>query len=143
VEVSGSVVFDWYTGQTIVRDTLIDGKTFYVFSTGEILRSSDVAVLRWNGSSESILYAFDVSKGDTTWAYGLKSLVVDVYTDTVFHSPQTVVEISNGAISADTVFSARYSKKFGLLFTQKWYLNRIWRLSLAGALIDSVTYGSL
>ena len=143
VNAQGIMLVDWYQWLSILRDTTIQGNKFYVFSTGEILRSTNIAVTRWTGSLESVWYPFNVKTGDTAWVAGYKTLISDVYTDSIFSEPQKIVEVTNAGFTADTVFRGRYCTKFGLLFTQKSFSSQSWQTGLAGAKMDSIFYGYL
>ncbi len=140
---SGVAVVDWYQTKSILRDTIIAGNKYGVFSTGEILRSTSSAVLQWNGSSENVFYRFDVQAGDTVTYQGRILMVTSIVFDTVFVGTQKIIEASNSGLNPDTLVAITYAAKFGLLMTRKSVAGRTWSSSLSGAKIDTVKYGSL
>jgi hypothetical protein len=141
VEGSGIVVFDWYQTSSVLRDTTIAGNKYYVISSGEIIRSTASSVIQWSGSSENILYRFDVKIGDSTSYQGRQLKIESISSDTVFIGTQTIIEASNSSSNPDTTFIIRYATKFGLLYTRKSISNKSWVTSLAGAKIDTTKYG--
>ncbi len=138
---TGSVVYSWGQAKSILRDTTIMNNKYYVFSTGEILRSSSNFLLQWNGSSEMVLYRYDVKVGDSISYQGRQLKILSVSTDTVFVGTQKIIDASNAGFTADTTFSISYATKFGLVSSRKSISTKSWNSTLAGAKIDTTNYG--
>jgi len=134
-------VADWYDITSIVRDTVLEQQTFYLFSSGEILRSTPDSVIWWNGTHQACWYRFNVAPGMMVPFQSYQLVVLSVSVDSVFGEPQKIIDLSNSATAVDTVIVARYSTKFGMLFVYKTLSPKIWRTSLAGAKLDTTSYG--
>jgi hypothetical protein len=140
-EFTGSVVYSWGQTKSILRDTTIMNNKYYLFSSGEILRSSSYSLLQWNGSSETILYRYDVKVGDSITYQGRQLKIISISTDTVFVGTQKIFDASNVGLTVDTTVSLTYASKFGLISSRKSISNKSWNSTLAGAKIDTTTYG--
>ncbi|MBI3004084.1 MAG: hypothetical protein HYY49_01555 [Ignavibacteriales bacterium] len=134
-------VADWYQITTIVSDTIIGQERFYLFSSGELLRSAVDSVVRWDGASQVCWYRFNVESGHMVLFQNYQLTVSSVSVDSVFGEQQKVIEVSNSATAVDTVLFAKYSTKFGVLLVQKTLSSKIWRTSLTGAKLDTTSYG--
>ncbi len=141
IEGSGTVVFDWYQTSSVLRDTTIAGTKYYVISSGEIIRSTASSVIQWSGSSENILYRFDVKIGDSISYQGRQLKIESISTDTVFVGTQTIIHASNADSTPDTTVAITFATKFGMLSTRKSVPNKSWTTALAGAKIDTTKYG--
>ena len=143
VNISGIAVYDWGEHSAVLRDTTIGGNKYFVFSSGEIVRSTAASVVLWNGSSEVSLYRFNVTVGDSISYQGRQLKITSITTDTVFAGTQTIVEASNLGTTSDTTVIITFAKKFGLLSTRKSLPGKAWNTSLMGAKLDTTKYGSL
>ena len=128
--------------KTILRDTNIISNHYYVFSSGEILHSSETSVVQWNGSSSNILYKYDVQVGDTLIYQGRTLSVTSVKDDSVFLDLEKIVTASNVNITSDTIITISYASKYGLLNVYKTFSNSSWSTWLNGAKINGVSCGS-
>jgi hypothetical protein len=140
-DITGIVYTDWFTKTTVLRDTAINGKIYFIFSTREIVRSTATSVVQWSGLSESVLYRFDVKVGDSISYQGMQLKITSIATDTVFVGTQKIIEASYASLQSDTTMSITFATKFGLLSTRKSIPNRPWSTSLVGAKIDTIKYG--
>jgi hypothetical protein len=143
ISISGIAVFDWGEHTSVLRDTTISGNKYFVFSSGEIVRSTATSVVQWNGSSEITLYRFNVKVGDSISYQGHQLMITSITTDTVFVGTQTIVEASNVGSTTDTTLTITFAKKFGLLTTRKSLPNKAWNTVLMGAKVDTTQYGYL
>jgi hypothetical protein len=143
VNISGIIAIDWGQHTSVLRDTTIGGNKYFVFSSGEIIRSTATSVVQWNGSSEITLYRFNVKVGDSISYQGHQLKITSITIDTVFVGTQTIVEASNVGTTSDTTMTITFAKKFGLLTTRKSLPNKAWNISLIGAKLDTTKYGSL
>jgi hypothetical protein len=136
------LIFFWNTTTTITDDTIIAGRTYAVFSTGELLRSSRDTVYAWTGGGDSIWYRLDVNIGDTVPFIGHRFLVTNVRTQPVFGDSQRTVTVLNSSIShGTTVAYGSYASKFGILLLQRHAGLHDTTTSLLGARIAGREYG--
>ena len=140
---TGSAVFSQFQTKSILRDTTISGNKYFIYSSGEIIRSTSSLVLQWEGSAEKTLYRFDVKVGDSISYQGRQLKVISVSTDTVFVGTQKIIDASNAGLTSDTTLSLTYATKFGMLSSRKSFSTKSWNSALAGAKIDSIKYGSV
>jgi hypothetical protein len=135
-------VFFWNTTTTITSDTTIAGRTYFAFSTGELLRSSRDTVYAWSNGTEVIWYRLNVNVGDTVPFIGHRFLVTEVRWEPVFGDTQRTVTVLNSSISHGTnVAYGFYSSKFGCLLLQRHQGLNDTTTSLLGAQIAGRRYG--
>ena len=142
VDVAGSISTDWYQISSIPFDTIIAGKSYLVFSSGEILRTTNIAVMRWTGPSETSWYPLTGRVGDTAFVLGYKTVITDIWPDSTFGEAQDILEVTNAAFASDTIFDARCSTRFGLVFSRKTLSSQQWMVGVDGVKIGSKTYGT-
>lgn len=132
----------WDEIDRIVSETTIDGLRYFVFSGGKMLRSTDHAVLSFDGDSVSVYYRFDVTAGQTVPFLGSVLAVGVVDTGSVFGETQEVVTVSSQSLSAGAIDEASYSTRFGPLVINRSEPGSVTRGVLVGARLDTVNYGS-
>ena len=141
-EFSGIVYFDWFMTTHILRDTIIEENKYFIFSSGEIARTTSTTVFLWNGYTDIIWYRFDVELGDDIIYFGKQLKVTSITTDAVFVGTQKIISASNADFTPDTTITIRYATKFGILSTSKMISDKRWGSRLEGAKINSIKYGN-
>ncbi len=137
-------VSTWFTSAQIVSDTLANGKQYFVFDDGMILRANEKTVYQLVNGSEIIYFSFNVSVGDTVvfknGDYTLKEIRT---TNDFFGESLSLYTISNAIFSPDSVVQYSFSKKFGVLDYNRNHSNTITNFYLDGAIIKNIGYGRL
>lgn len=137
-------VSTWFTSKQILSDTLVNGRQYYVFDDGMLLRSDEKTVYQLLNGSEIIYFSFNVSVGDTvTFENGDYTLKEIRTTSDFFGERLSLYTISNAIFSPDSVVQYSFSKKFGVVDYNRTYSNTITNFYLDGAIIKNTGYGRL
>ena len=136
----GTIGVDGGESKEILADTTIGQQRYWVFSSGEILRTSPTIVYRWRGSADALYYRFDVHVGDTTVFDSHQVRVVSIAESTLFGGTRTVIAVSNSALPHDTIYEATFTRKYGVLHTMKSFGDQTWSKNLQAVSFDSIIY---
>ena len=137
-------VATWFTSKQIISDTLVNGKQYFIFNDGMLLRADEKVVYQLINGAEIIYFSFNVSVGDTVAfeeaTYTLKEIRT---TNDFFGERLSLYTISNAIFSPDSVVQYSFSNKFGILDYNRTYSNTTSNFYLDGAIIKNIGYGRL
>ncbi|MGA9117650.1 MAG: hypothetical protein WB626_12835 [Bacteroidota bacterium] len=130
----------WREFSTITDDTTLLGRIYYIFDSGERLRSAGDTVFAFLQDTPSVYYRFDVSVGDSIPFMGSTCRVTAIDTQTVLGDTQVVVSVFNLTVGSNLT-SGRYASRFGVIRIDTRESLSVTTRSLQGARLGNWTFG--
>jgi len=134
---------NYFTYKLIISDTIANGKQYFVFDDGMMLRSERNTVYQLLNGSERIYFSFDVEVGDIVIFEGLPYLVKEIETRDIFDQRTKVITIIHANFSPDSRIQYSFARKFGLLSYHHINSNSVLNSNLMGAIINGTVYGRI